>query len=99
MNPSYIRGTTQPPLDETIDQVVRKTAERFPNREAVISRHQNRRLTWQEFHAEVERTARGLAGLGLRTQDRVGAWASNCVEWLLLQAACSRANLVLVNVN
>src|SRR5262249_41448974 len=65
----------------------------------VVSRHQNRRLTWREFYEEAERTARGLIGLGLRPQDRVGIWASNCIEWLLLQVACSRANLALVNIN
>jgi fatty-acyl-CoA synthase len=86
-------------LNQTIDQAVRNTAQRFPGREAVISRHQNRRLTWREFNTEAERVARGLAGLELQTQDRVGIWASNCIEWLLLQVACSRANLVLVNVN
>ena len=99
MRPSYARGPDRPLLEQTIDQVVRDTAERFPDREAAISRHQNRRLTWQEFHAEAECVARGLAGLGLRTRDRVGIWAGNCIEWLLLQVACSRANLVLVNVN
>ena len=41
----------------------------------------------------------GLAGLGLRTQDRVGIWSANCAEWVLLQYACARAGLVLVNVN
>jgi fatty-acyl-CoA synthase len=99
MRPSYVRGPERPLLEVTIDQAVRDTAGRFPGREAVVSRHQNRRLTWQEFHAEAERVARGLAGLGLQTQDRVGVWASNCIEWLLLQVACSRANLVLVNLN
>jgi fatty-acyl-CoA synthase len=99
MKPTCVRGPEWPLLERTICQVVRETAERFPDREAVVSRHQNRRLTWAEFHAEAEQVARGLAGLGLRTQERVGVWASNCVEWLLLQAACSRANLVLVNVN
>jgi fatty-acyl-CoA synthase len=99
MRLSYVRGPERPQFDATIDQAVRDTAERFPDREAVVSRHQNRRLTWREFDSEAERVARGLAGLGLQTQDRVGVWASNCIEWLLLQIACSRANLVLVNVN
>ncbi len=99
MKPSYVRGPERPLLEVTIDQAVRDTAERYPDGDAVVSRHQNRRLTWREFHAEAERAARGLAGLGLQTQDRVGIWASNCIEWLLLQVACSRANLVLVNVN
>jgi fatty-acyl-CoA synthase len=99
MRPSYVRGPERPLLEVTIDQAVRDTAGRFPGREAVVSLHQNRRLTWREFHSEAEHVARGLAGLGLQTQDRVGIWASNCIEWLLLQVACSRANLVLVNVN
>ena len=43
--------------------------------------------------------ARGLAGLGLRPGDRAGIWASNCVEWVLLQYAAARAGVVLVNVN
>jgi hypothetical protein len=34
----------------TIDQAVRNTADRFPDQETVVSRHQNRRLTWREFH-------------------------------------------------
>lgn len=96
---SYARGPKRPLFEATIDQAVRDTAERFPDREAVVSRHQNRRLTWREFHSEAERVSRGLAGLSLQSQDRVGIWASNCIEWLLLQVACSRANLVLVNVN
>jgi len=99
MKPSYVRGPDQPLLEKTIDRAVRHTAERFPDREAVVSRHQHRHLTWREFNAEDEVVARGLTGLGLQTQDRVGVWASNCIEWLLLQVACSRANLVLVNVN
>jgi fatty-acyl-CoA synthase len=99
MRLSYARGPERALFDTTIDRAVRDTAERFPDREAVVSRHQNRRLTWRKFHSEAERVARGLAGLGLQTQDRVGIWASNCIEWLLLQVACSRANLVLVNVN
>ena len=42
---------------------------------------------------------RGLAGLGLRPGGRVGIWSTNCVEWVLLQLACARFGLVLVNVN
>ena len=45
------------------------------------------------------RTARGLAGLGLRAGDRVGIWASNCLEWILMQYASARAGVILVNVN
>ncbi len=62
-------------------------------------RHQNIRHTWSELAAEVEKTARGLIGLGLETGDRVGVWATNCAEWIYLQLGCARAGLVQVNVN
>jgi len=51
------------------------------------------------FLACVAYPARGLTGLGLQPKDRVGIWATNCVEWVLLQYACARAGYVLVNVN
>ena len=75
------------------------TAARFGAREALIVSHQGVRLTWGELDREVTRTARGLAGLGLAPGDRAGIWASNCVEWVLLQYAAARAGVVLVNVN
>ena len=74
-------------------------AARFPERDALVVCHQDVRLTWRELDCEVTRTARGLAWLGLRPGDRAGIWASNCLEWILLQHAASRAGVVLVNVN
>jgi fatty-acyl-CoA synthase len=56
-------------------------------------------MTWRELDAEVTRVARGLAGLGLQPGDRIGVWATNCVEWILLQYACGRTGIILVNVN
>ena len=37
--------------------------------------------------------------MGLAPGDRAGIWATNCVEWLLLQFGAARAGVVLVNVN
>jgi fatty-acyl-CoA synthase len=88
-----------PLLEKTIQQVFSETVARFPDRAAVVVSHQDVHLTWSEFAAEVERTARGLTGLGLRPGDRAGIWASNCLEWLLLQLAAPRCGIVLVNVN
>jgi fatty-acyl-CoA synthase len=96
---SYSKGLTAPLWELTLAEVLAQTASRFPHREALVSCHQNLRLTWREFDDEVTRVARGLAGLGLRPADRVGIWATNCVEWILLQYACARAGYVLVNVN
>ncbi len=96
---SYARGPEMPLLEKTIDQALRDTVARFPGHEALVVRHQNARLTWRQFDEQVERTARGLAGLGLIPGDRAGLWATNCMEWVLLQLGCARAGVVLVNVN
>lgn len=96
---SYARGPAAPLLEKTVDEAFRETARRVPQHDALISRHQNLRYTYAELDREIERTARGLAGLGLRPGDRAGLWATNCAEWILMQLACARCGLVLVNVN
>jgi fatty-acyl-CoA synthase len=96
---SYSRGPEAGLLQRTIHEVFAATAQRFPNRDALIVRHQNLRYTYSELAAEVERTARALAGLGLSAGDRIGIWATNCAEWVILQLASARAGLVLVNIN
>jgi fatty-acyl-CoA synthase len=96
---SYARGPAFALTTQTAPQVFSDTAERFPEREALLVPHQKVRLTWRQLAEEVEKTARGLIGLGLKPGDRVGVWATNCAEWIYLQLGCARAGLVLVNVN
>src|ERR1700727_83959 len=96
---SYSRGHDAPLIDVSIWEVFEKTASRFPDREALAARHQGVRLTFSELAAAVERTARGLAGLGIGAQDRIGVWSTNCVEWVQMHLACARVGAVLVNVN
>jgi non-ribosomal peptide synthetase component F len=50
-----------------------RTASRYPDRLAVASCHQGKRLTWAELSAEADRVARGLWSLGIRRGDRVGS--------------------------
>jgi len=96
---SYSKGHEGPLFEGTIADALRQTTERFASNDALVVRHQKVRLTFAELSEEVERTARGLSGLGLRVGDRVGMWSTNCVEWLLMQLACARAGIVMVNVN
>ena len=96
---SYSKGPEAPLLEQTIPQALISTAAEFPKRDALVFRHQNIRLTWEELVHQTERTARGLLQLGLKRGDRVGIWSSNCLEWVLTQYACAWTGLVLVNVN
>src|SRR3989454_8858705 len=96
---SCARGPALGLLDKTIGQVLDDTVSENPAGDAIISRHQGLRVNYQALAREVEFTARGLAGLGIRPGDRVGMWAANCVEWIYLQVATARIGAVLVNVN
>ncbi len=96
---SYARGPVAPLIEKSIAGVLADTVARCGDGEALVVRHQNVRHTWKELARQVERTARGLVGLGLKPGDRAGIWASNCAEWVYLQYAASLARVVLVNVN
>lgn len=96
---SYRQGPKLPLRHETIFEAFAALARTFPDRLALVARPNNVRWTYRELLAEVEKTARGLAGLGLRPGDRVGVWAASCPEWILLQLACPRVGVVLVSVN
>src|SRR5256885_3704080 len=96
---SYARGPSLPLLEKTIGLALDDAAQQNPAGDAIVSRHQSLRLSYRDLREQVERTARGLWGLGIRPGDRVGMWASSCAEWVYLQVATTRIGAVLVNVN
>ena len=96
---SYASGPTIPLIETTIGEVFDETVAKRPDKEAIVSRHQGIRLTYRDLADRVERTAAGLWGLGIRPGDRVGMWASSCVEWVYLQVATAKIGAILVNVN
>ena len=59
---SYSRGPKAPLIDKTIGQIFRETAGLYPDRVALISVHQNVRLTYGQLCEAAEHVARGLAG-------------------------------------
>ena len=96
---SHTRGPNRPLLELTIGGLLDRTANRFPDRLAVASCHQQKRLTWAELSVEADRVARGLWSLGIRRGDRVGLWSTNCIDWIVMHMGCARAGAALVNVN
>jgi fatty-acyl-CoA synthase len=97
---SYAHGAVATPLlGETIGANFERTVARFPEAEAVVSRHQGIRFTYAELNEGVDRLARALMAAGLEPGDRLGIWSPNCVEWLMLQLATAKAGIVLVNIN
>jgi fatty-acyl-CoA synthase len=98
--PSYSHGTFDIPLlGDTIGGHFERTAARFADRPALVSRQQDVRLTYAELDAGVDAVASGLLRAGIAAGDRVGIWAPNCAEWLLVQYATAKVGAILVNVN
>jgi fatty-acyl-CoA synthase len=100
MTRSYAQGAVDTPLlGETIGESLERTVARFGDREALVVRHQDVRLSYEELNDQVDRLARALIASGLEAGDRLGIWAPNCAEWVLVQFASAKAGAILVNVN
>jgi fatty-acyl-CoA synthase len=97
---SYAAGTSDVPLlGETIGDNLARTAARVPDSEALVECSTGRRWTYRELDTAVDTLALGLLDLELAVGDRVGIWAPNCAEWVLVQYATARVGIILVNIN
>ena len=77
---------TRLPIGDILDQ----QTQRYPDREALVHAAAGDRFTYREFHAEVERVARGLIAIGIEKGQHVGIWATNYTEWVLTQFATAK---------
>ena len=100
MELSYSHGTSATPLlGETIGDNLRRIAGRFGDSEALVDVPAGRRWTYRQLDADSDALARGLLAAGIAARDRVGIWAPNCAEWVLLQFATAKIGAILVNIN
>jgi fatty-acyl-CoA synthase len=83
----------------TFAEVLRQTADRHGERDALVFPWLNYRRNYAEFHDEVREVARRLMDWGVRRGDHVGIWATNWPEWVIVQFATAYVGSVLVNVN
>ena len=88
-----------PLLGETIGENLRRTVHQFPEREALISMHQNYRVSYAMFWQKVEEVSRAFLAIDLKKGDRIGIWSPNRYEWVLVQYAAARIGAILVNIN
>ena len=97
---SHDAGPTDTPmLEETIGANFERIAALHPDVDALVDVAQGRRYTYAELNAEIDVVARGLMALGVEKGDRVGIWAPNCAEWVIVQYAMAKVGAILVNVN
>jgi fatty-acyl-CoA synthase len=97
---SYSHGTAATPLlGETIGASLRRVAAAHPLSEALVDVPTGRRWTYAGLDADTDTLAIGLIGAGIEAGDRVGIWAPNCAQWVLLQYATAKMGAILVNIN
>ncbi|KAB7843667.1 AMP-binding protein [Streptomyces mobaraensis] len=98
--PSYAGGPVDTPLlRETIGTSLTRSVALFGDREALVDVQGGRRWTYAEFGRAVEEVALGLLAKGVAQGDRVGIWAVNCPEWMIVQYATARIGAIMVNIN
>jgi fatty-acyl-CoA synthase len=97
---SYSHGASADPLlGETIGDNLRQVAAAHGDGEALIDVPSGRRWTYAQLDADTDDVARGLIAAGVAKGDRVGIWAPNCAEWVLLQYGTAKMGAILVNIN
>ena len=97
---SYSHGTAPTPLfGETIGDSLRRIAAAHPASEALVDVPSGARWTYAGLDADTDAVALGLTTLGIGKGDRVGIWAPNCAEWVLIQYATAKIGAILVNIN
>jgi fatty-acyl-CoA synthase len=97
---SYAHGASMEPLiGETIGAGLRRAAARVGAREALVDVPSGARWTYRQLDDQVDVLARALLGLGVAKGERVGIWAPNLPEWVLVQYATARIGAILVNIN
>ena len=94
------RGSRSPWVEgETVGSVLRATALRYPDHDALVFPLLGLRWSWKELDRRVDLAASSLLGLGVGRGSHVGIWSMNAPEWVVTQFAVGRIGAVLVNIN
>ena len=98
--PSYVHGASPVALlGETIGANLRRTVDRFGDRDALVAPAQKYRATYRQLWDTTTTLAKALLARGIEKGDRVGIWSPNRFEWVVIQSATARVGAILVNIN
>ena len=83
----------------TMGNLLRDTATRFPENDALIYPETGLRLSYRELLDRCTDVAKGFMALGVKNGDHVSVWTTNVPEWVYLQFGLGMIGVVLVTVN
>jgi len=86
-------------IERTFSQLLDRVVEEFPDQLAFKYTTLDYTRTYLEFRDEVDKVARALMALGVKSGDHVAVWATNVPEWYLSFWATVKLGAVLVTVN
>ncbi|MBM7644562.1 fatty-acyl-CoA synthase [Scopulibacillus daqui] len=86
-------------MNVTIGQLLEETADRQPDRDAVVYPDRGLRYSYKTFNQLCREAARGFMKLGIKKGEHMAIWASNRPEWVTTQFAAGKMGAVLVTVN
>lgn len=92
-------GSKKPLIWDTIGGRLKKSAEKYPNNDALVAIWKNFRYNYDHFYRICRRAAKGLIYMGVKKGDRVGIWATNYIEWVITQFSTAMIGAVLVTIN
>ena len=81
----------------TLDEMLRDVVARVPQRTALVLGDE--RVSYAELNETIERIAQNFAHAGLKKGERIALLLGNCLEFIYLCLAASRAGLVAVPMN
>ncbi|CAF4847270.1 unnamed protein product [Pieris macdunnoughi] len=97
---SYLYHPGNEPLNSAnFGEVFERTVNKYPNRIAIKSIHENQIITYAELLEQADSLAYGLRNNGFEKGDRFGIWSHNCAGWIIASIAAFRAGLISVLIN
>jgi len=84
-------------MNWNLNESLRKSAEKFPNRNAIT--FENKNISYSELDSQVECVASNLVHDGIKKGDRVALVLGNCPEFVIAYYGILRAGGVVVPVN
>ena len=88
---------TQADLPSTLPAMIRRAAQQFPERAAIIDGPVT--IGYADLLVRSQAVAASLIALGVESGDRVAIWAPNMHEWILAACGIHAAGAVLVPLN
>ena len=86
-------------LEHTIGEALSLAARNWPDVMALVSPAEGVSWTWCELDLLATNVAANLLSGGSQPGDRIGIWALNRADWVLMQLAAARTGLILVTIN